>query len=98
MSNYRTRRIKRGKQCAVKRGGRFDTQIYIPLPDEDARKKLISLYMGKDPGEKDRLDIPCASVEIKEETADSATESTDRKPKRTTQGALYGNHNDRYYR
>ena len=46
---------------AVKRGGRFDTQIYIPLPDEDARKKLISLYMGKDPGEKDRLDIPCAS-------------------------------------
>ena len=61
MSNYRTRRIKRGKQCAVKRGGRFDTQIYIPLPDEDARKKLISLYMGKDPGEKDRLDIPCAS-------------------------------------
>lgn len=27
---------------AVKRGGRFDTQIYVPLPDAEARKKLIS--------------------------------------------------------
>lgn len=45
---------------AVKRGGRFETQIYIPLPDMEARRKLISIYLGKDESIKDRLDIPCA--------------------------------------
>lgn len=45
---------------AVKRGGRFDTQIYVPLPDYDARYKLISLALGKDTSVKNRLDIPCA--------------------------------------
>lgn len=33
---------------AVKRGGRFDTQIYVPLPDADARKKLIEIALGLD--------------------------------------------------
>ena len=33
---------------AVKRGGRFDTQIYVPLPDEPARKKLIEMALGRD--------------------------------------------------
>lgn len=45
---------------AVKRGGRFDTQIYVPLPDPDARRKLIALDLGKDPSVKDRVDVPCA--------------------------------------
>ncbi len=26
---------------ALKRGGRFETQIYVPLPDSDARKKFV---------------------------------------------------------
>lgn len=33
---------------AVKRGGRFDTQIYVPLPDAEARRKLISLALRMD--------------------------------------------------
>lgn len=45
---------------AVKRGGRFDTQIYVPLPDYDARYKLVELALGKDPSVKNRLDVPCA--------------------------------------
>ena len=45
---------------AVKRGGRFDTQIYVPLPDEEARAKLIALALGKDKSVKDRIDVPCA--------------------------------------
>ncbi len=45
---------------AVKRGGRFDTQIYVPLPDPDARRKLIALALGKDPSVKKRVDVPCA--------------------------------------
>lgn len=28
---------------ALKRGGRFETQIYVPLPDADAREKLVAL-------------------------------------------------------
>lgn len=44
---------------AVKRGGRFETQIYIPLPDFEARSKLVALSLGKDLGVKDRLEIPC---------------------------------------
>lgn len=44
---------------AVKRGGRFETQIYIPLPDFDARKKLIDIAFGKDRRQKNRLEIPC---------------------------------------
>lgn len=45
---------------AVKRGGRFDTQIYVPLPDYDARIKLVSLALGKDVSVNNRLDVPCA--------------------------------------
>lgn len=45
---------------AVKRGGRFDTQIYVPLPDFDARVKLIELALGKDTNVKDRVDVPCS--------------------------------------
>ncbi|MBE6633754.1 MAG: ATP-binding protein [Ruminococcaceae bacterium] len=45
---------------AVKRGGRFDTQIYIPLPDDEARLQLIRLALGKDPKVKNRCDIPMA--------------------------------------
>lgn len=44
---------------AVKRGGRFETQIYIPLPDLAARRKLVEIALGKDPKVKNRLDIPC---------------------------------------
>ncbi len=45
---------------AIKRGGRFDTQIYVPLPDLEARKKLVALALGKDSSVKSRLDVPCA--------------------------------------
>jgi len=45
---------------AVKRGGRFDTQIYVPLPDPEARLQLIRLALGKDPKAKKKLDIPLA--------------------------------------
>lgn len=34
---------------ALKRGGRFETQIYVPLPDEDARRKFVELDLGKIP-------------------------------------------------
>lgn len=34
---------------ALKRGGRFETQIYVPLPDEEARKKFISSDLAKLP-------------------------------------------------
>lgn len=34
---------------ALKRGGRFETQIYVPLPDADARKKFVELYLGSVP-------------------------------------------------
>ncbi len=34
---------------ALKRGGRFETQIYVPLPDEDARKKFVELDLNKLP-------------------------------------------------
>ncbi len=34
---------------ALKRGGRFETQIYVPLPDEDARKKFVALDLEKLP-------------------------------------------------
>lgn len=45
---------------AVKRGGRFDTQIYVPLPDEEAREQLIRLALGKDERIKNRVDVPLA--------------------------------------
>lgn len=45
---------------AIKRGGRFDTQIYVPLPDYDARVKLIEQALGKNSNVKDRVDVPCA--------------------------------------
>lgn len=34
---------------ALKRGGRFETQIYVPLPDSVARKKFIALDLNKLP-------------------------------------------------
>lgn len=34
---------------ALKRGGRFETQIYVPLPDEAARIKFIALDLDKLP-------------------------------------------------
>ena len=34
---------------ALKRGGRFETQIYVPLPDEDARRKFVELDLSKLP-------------------------------------------------
>jgi SpoVK/Ycf46/Vps4 family AAA+-type ATPase len=45
---------------AVLRGGRFDTQIYVPMPDTPAREQLVRLALGKDPRVKGRVDIPCA--------------------------------------
>ena len=45
---------------AVKRGGRFDTQIYIPLPDIDARRQLVKIALGKDSKVSGRVDVPCA--------------------------------------
>lgn len=45
---------------AVKRGGRFETQIYVPLPDLAARIKLIELALGKDTSISERVDVPCA--------------------------------------
>ena len=45
---------------AVKRGGRFDTQICVPLPDAVARRKLIALALGKDSASKKGVDVPCA--------------------------------------
>ena len=34
---------------AVLRPGRFDEKIYIPLPDEPARRKMLDIYLGKRP-------------------------------------------------
>lgn len=45
---------------AVKRGGRFETQIYVPLPDVQARKKLIEMALGVDPARKDAAKPPLA--------------------------------------
>ncbi|MBQ8497666.1 MAG: ATP-binding protein [Clostridia bacterium] len=45
---------------AVKRGGRFDTQIYVPLPDPKARKKLIELSLKKELSDGTVIDVPCA--------------------------------------
>ena len=45
---------------AVKRGGRFDTQILVPMPDYDARCQLVRLALGKDEKVKKRVDVPCA--------------------------------------
>ena len=45
---------------AILRGGRFDTQIYVPLPDKEARRTLIMRALGKDASVKTRVDVPCA--------------------------------------
>jgi transitional endoplasmic reticulum ATPase len=34
---------------AVLRPGRFDEKIYIPLPDSEARRKMLDIYLGKRP-------------------------------------------------
>jgi len=34
---------------AVLRPGRFDEKVYIPLPDEEARKKMLEIYLGHRP-------------------------------------------------
>lgn len=36
---------------ALKRGGRFETQIYVPLPDEAAVEKFVSMELEKVPHE-----------------------------------------------
>ncbi|MBR6071814.1 MAG: ATP-binding protein [Acholeplasmatales bacterium] len=38
---------------ALKRGGRFETQIYVPLPDRDARTKFIEMELAKFPHSSD---------------------------------------------
>ena len=38
---------------ALKRGGRFETQIYVPLPDTVARRKFIELELNKLPHDSD---------------------------------------------
>lgn len=38
---------------ALKRGGRFETQIYVPLPDESARRRFIESDLNKLPHEPD---------------------------------------------
>lgn len=43
---------------AVKRGGRFENQFFVPLPDFDARKILIEIALGKDNSH--RIEVPCA--------------------------------------
>ncbi len=42
---------------ALKRGGRFETQIYVPLPDADARKKLIALDLDHLPHAAEVTDV-----------------------------------------
>jgi transitional endoplasmic reticulum ATPase len=34
---------------AVRRPGRFDEKVYIPLPDLPARRKMLEIYLGKRP-------------------------------------------------
>jgi transitional endoplasmic reticulum ATPase len=34
---------------AVLRPGRFDEKVYIPLPDQPARRKMLDIYLGKRP-------------------------------------------------
>src|SRR5437667_2462353 len=34
---------------AVLRPGRFDEKIYIPLPDLEARQKMLEIYLSKRP-------------------------------------------------
>lgn len=45
---------------AVKRGGRFSTQLYVPLPDYEAREYLIKRALGMDERVKNRVEVPCA--------------------------------------
>ena len=45
---------------AVKRGGRFETQIYVPLPDMSARRKLIAMALGRDSESSSAPEIPLA--------------------------------------
>lgn len=47
---------------AVKRSGRFDRLIHVPLPDEDSRKKLLEHYLHKLPRLSD--DIHADQIEI----------------------------------
>ena len=35
--------------AAVMRPGRFDAKVYVPLPDEPARHRLLEIYLGKRP-------------------------------------------------
>lgn len=35
--------------AALKRGGRFETQIYVPLPDEAARRRFVEIDLAKKP-------------------------------------------------
>jgi len=45
---------------ALKRGGRFETQIYVSLPNIDAREQFVERAFGKDKSVKNRVDVPCS--------------------------------------
>jgi SpoVK/Ycf46/Vps4 family AAA+-type ATPase len=45
---------------ALLRGARLETQIYVPVPDDDARYYIIERAFGKDEKVKNRIDVPCA--------------------------------------
>lgn len=49
---------------ALKRGGRFETQIYVPLPDDSARKKFVEQYFVKLPHE-DNVTVEWLAEEFK---------------------------------
>ena len=50
--------------AALKRGGRFETQIYVPLPDSNAVKKFVGMYLGKLPHDDDvTVDALAAKLE-----------------------------------
>lgn len=48
---------------AILRPGRFDEKIYIPLPDQAARKKMLEIYLGKRPVDDD-VDFESLSVRL----------------------------------
>ena len=51
--------------AALKRGGRFETQIYVPLPDEKARRKFIEQGLTQLPREDD-VSVEWLAEELKE--------------------------------
>ena len=41
----------------ILRTGRLDKQIYVPLPDHDARREMFALYLKGRPFEEDKIDL-----------------------------------------